>query len=217
MKTLHGYPFAGLYAITDSGLKGDGIERQVELAIRGGARVIQYRDKSGNARLRLDEAKSILAVCRAHRVPLLINDDVELAAATRADGVHIGREDVVLASARERLGPDAIVGVSCYNRFELAESAVAAGADYVAFGRFFASGSKPDAPQADSALLQRARRELACPVVAIGGITPDNGRQLIQAGADMLAVIRGVFAANNITQAAKSLQNLFHTDTEETP
>ena len=209
MKSLRGYAFSGLYAITDAGLKGDGIARQVERAIRGGARVIQYRDKSADARLRLAEAEAILGVCRAHRVPLLINDDVELAAAVAADGVHIGREDAALAAARQRLGDQAIIGVSCYNRFELAQRAIAGGADYVAFGRFFASDSKPEAVAADMKLLQRAQNELACPIVAIGGITPDNGARLIQAGADMLAVIRGVFAADDPTQAALSLHRLF--------
>jgi thiamine-phosphate pyrophosphorylase len=217
MKRLRGRPFHGLYAITDAGFKGLAIERQVEMAIRGGARVIQYRDKSLDAPLRQTEAKAILSVCRRFDVPLLINDDVELAAAIGADGVHLGSEDTTLASARRQLGPRAIIGVSCYNRFELAERAVATGADYVAFGRFFTSQSKPLAVGAGLDLLHRARAELDCPVVAIGGITPENGRLLVEAGADMLAVIRGVFAAPDVTEAAQSLHNLFPSDPENDP
>lgn len=217
MKSLRDRPFYGLYAITDADFKGPAIERQVELAIRGGARVIQYRDKSRDAPLRQAEAQAILGVCRRFDVPLLINDDVELAAAIGADGVHLGSEDTALGIARSKLGPRAIIGVSCYNRFELAERAVAAGADYVAFGRFFSSQSKPLAVGAGLHLLHRARAALDCPIVAIGGITPENGRLLVEAGADMLAVIRGVFAAHDVTQAAQSLHNLFASDSENPP
>jgi thiamine-phosphate pyrophosphorylase len=207
----------GLYAITDAAFKGTAIERQVRSAIAGGARAIQYRDKSTDRESRRAEAKAILAVCRAAGVPLLINDDVELAAEIGADGVHIGRDDGTLAAARGRLGRQAVIGVSCYNRLELARQAAAEGADYVAFGRFFASDSKPDAVQAELELLRKARRELHCPIVAIGGITADNGRPLIEAGADMLAVIRGVFAAKDVTEAARSIQMLFQTEMEKAP
>ncbi len=209
MKRLRGFPFRGLYAITDAELRGDGLARQVARAIAGGARVIQYRDKGEDAARREAEARELLAVCRSRGVPLLINDDPALAARIGADGVHIGREDGGLAAARATLGPEAIIGVSCYDRFALAEQACAAGADYVAFGRFFPSRSKPQAVQADPALLRRARRELPCPVVAIGGITAQNGRPLIEAGADMLAVIRGVFGAPDVTAAARALSDLF--------
>jgi len=215
MKMLKGFPFRGLYAITDAEFKGEALTAQVERAIQGGARVIQYRDKSDDLAQRLAESEAILSVCQHHRIPLLINDDIELASHIGAHGVHIGREDTTLAKARERLGGHAIIGVSCYNRFELAQQAVEAGADYVAFGRFFKSSSKPEAVQADPELLHRARAELSCPVVAIGGITPDNGARLIRAGADMLAVIRGVFAADDPTLAAKSIQNLFDPDVEK--
>lgn len=217
MKHLHGFPFSGIYAITDSALKGDDIASQVARAIEGGARVVQYRDKSTDNSLREQEARAILGTCRARGVPLLINDDIELAKRIGADGVHLGREDGALADARERLGSGAIIGVSCYNQLALAQDAEAAGADYVAFGRFFSSQSKPLAVQADPQLLQQASRTLRCPVVAIGGISTDNGARLIQAGADMLAVIRGIFAADDITQATRSLQLLFNVRTQETP
>lgn len=201
--------FSGLYAITDADLHADGIARQVERAIAGGARVIQYRDKSNNRTRRLSEAGEILATCRRHGVPLLINDDLELAQNLGAEGVHLGRDDVDLVRARAALGKDAIIGVSCYNRLDLAIEAQMAGADYVAFGRFFSSRSKPSAVQAHPELLRKARAKLHCPLVAIGGITEQNGRPLIAAGADMLAVIRGVFGAADVTAAAHSISKLF--------
>lgn len=206
---LKGYRFEGLYAITDIGLHGEDIGRQVEHAIHGGARVLQYRDKGSDEARRTREAESILAVCRRHGVPLLINDDVELARRIGAHGVHLGRDDAGLAEARRTLGEQAIIGVSCYNRLDLARQARAGGADYVAFGRFFSSQSKPGAVQADPELLLQARAQLDCPLVAIGGITAQNGRPLIEAGAGMLAVIRGVFAADDVAAAARSISQLF--------
>jgi len=206
---IHGFDFSGLYAITDAGLHADGIACQVERAIQGGARVVQYRDKGSDRDRRLQEADQILSACRRHGVPLLINDDVELARQLGADGVHLGRDDADLTRAHAMLGQDAIIGVSCYNRLELALQAREAGADYVAFGRFFSSQSKPAAVQAHPELLREARTVLDCPLVAIGGITEQNGRPLIEAGANMLAVIRGVFGAADVTAAARSISRLF--------
>lgn len=217
MKRVQGYPFNGVYAITDNNFKGNDIADQVARAIEGGARVVQYRDKSTDTDLRQAEASAILRVCEANGVPLLINDDIGLAARIGAHGAHIGREDAALIAARARLGPHAIIGVSCYNDLELARHAEAGGADYVAFGRFFSSQSKPLAVQADPRLLLQASQTLGCPIVAIGGITADNGARLIQAGADMLAVIRGIFAADDITQATRSLETLFNDRIQETP
>ncbi len=200
----------GLYAITDASLKGPhGLARQVELAILGGAKVIQYRDKGTDARARLNEASELLQICRRHRVPLLINDDVTLATAIDADGVHIGREDEAFGNARRQLGSNRIIGVSCYNDINRATQAAAQGADYVAFGRFFTSDTKPEAMPADIGQLQRAKAELSIPVVAIGGITPENGRALVEAGADMLAVIRALFGAGDITGKAQAFNKLF--------
>ncbi len=216
MRRLGRYPFRGLYAITDASLASDDLSEQVEQAIAGGARVIQYRDKGGDARRREAEARAVLAVCERHAVPLLINDDVSLAARIGAQGVHIGRDDSALADARAQLGAEAIIGVSCYNRLALAQRAAAEGADYVAFGRFFPSDTKPGAVQASPDMLVAARRELSCPLVAIGGITAENGRPLIEAGADMLAVIRGVFAAPDIAAAARLIAQLFN-DPETAP
>lgn len=200
----------GLYAITaGETVTALGLTEQVARAIAGGARVIQYRDKSGDPIKRLAEAEALSRLCRAQGVPLLINDDVALARQVGAAGVHLGRDDASVAQARARLGADAIIGVSCYNDFPRAVQAAAAGADYVAFGSFFPSPTKPDAVRADPALLQRAHRELSIPAVAIGGITPENGRALIDAGAAMLAVITGVFGQPDIRAAARAYSRLF--------
>ncbi|TFH46740.1 MAG: thiamine phosphate synthase, partial [Lysobacterales bacterium] len=142
----------GLYAITDSALHtGEALEQAVARAITGGAKVIQYRDKSDDADRRHAEASALVRVCRRHGVPMIVNDDVELALRIEADGVHLGREDAELPAARLRLGNDRIIGVSCYNLVERAESAQHNGADYVAFGSMFSSTTKPDAARADIA------------------------------------------------------------------
>ncbi|HEV2110068.1 MAG TPA: thiamine phosphate synthase [Gammaproteobacteria bacterium] len=201
---------AGLYAITDTTLTPDvQLPAAVEAAIRGGARLVQYRDKSGDAARRLGEARSLAALCRGHGATFIVNDDVELALQSGADGVHLGRDDASLATARVRLGPRAIIGVSCYDSLPDAVTAAHGGADYVAFGSFYASGSKPGAVRAPVGLLTEARRELSIPVCAIGGITPGNGAALIAAGADMLAVIRGLFATEDVTAAAQGYVRLF--------
>ena len=204
----------GLYAIADTGLAAAlSLDLQVAAAIQGGARVIQYRDKGEDQGRRMREAESLLSICRAHRVPLIVNDDLALAAAVGADGIHLGRDDVPLPLARERLGASAIIGVSCYNQLERARRAESDGADYVAFGRFFPSLTKPDAVAADADLLRMARARIRLPLVAIGGITPDNGSLLVRAGADMLAVIHGVFGQTDITTAAQRFSRLFESET----
>lgn len=203
-------PACGLYAITDSALhKGSALEEAVARAIAGGARVIQYRDKSEETDRRRSEAAMLVKICRAQGVPLIVNDDVELAREVDADGVHIGRDDSDLSSARSRLGDDFIIGVSCYDRVALAEAAQANGADYVAFGAMFASTTKPDASRAEIAIFEHARRSVGLPLVAIGGITPDNGASLLAAGADMLAVVTGVFAHEDAEKAARRYAALF--------
>jgi len=200
----------GLYAITDPDLlAGEDWLSQVEAAMANGAALIQYRDKSADPVLRRQRAEALLKRCRAHGVPLLINDDVDLVARVGADGIHLGRDDTDLTAARHRLGPGAIIGISCYNQLPRARAAAAAGADYVAFGRFFPSHTKPHAVQAERALLQRARRELDIPLVAIGGITADNGGELIAAGADLLAVIHGLFGQADVAAATRHLTGLF--------
>ena len=200
----------GLYAITDTHLipAGELIDR-VAAAIRGGAAVIQYRDKSSDHNDRQQQAAALALLCREHAIPLIINDDVALAAAVGASGVHLGKSDDSVQVARAALGANAIIGVSCYNALERAVEAVSEGADYVAFGRFFPSQSKPDAIAAGPELLARARQCLRVPVVAIGGITPENGQPLIKAGAHMLAAIHGVFGPVDTEAAARRYAELF--------
>lgn len=202
--------FSGLYAITPERPHAEpSLADQVEQAILGGARIIQYRDKSDDSDKRRAEAASLLGVCRHHYVPLIVNDDIELAVTVGADGVHLGKDDVTPAEAKYALGGDALIGVSCYNVLENAERAQAQGADYVAFGRFFPSASKPDTVPANPRLLQRARLRIRLPIVAIGGITPQNGGPLITAGADMLAAIDAVFGHADIRVAAQAVARLF--------
>ncbi|MBU6422020.1 MAG: thiamine phosphate synthase [Gammaproteobacteria bacterium] len=200
----------GLYALTDSGLTaGRPLSDAVAAAIRGGTRLVQYRDKSADHARRTREAQVLLAVCREYEVPFIVNDDVALAGEIGADGVHLGREDAALEEARVQLGPRALIGVSCYASLERAIAAEHAGADYVAFGSFFASPSKPQAVHAPQSLLTEARQRLNVPICAIGGITPANGAELLTAGADMLAVISGLFAQTDIEAAARCYARLF--------
>ena len=177
-------------------------------AVLGEARLLQYRNKAADARLRREQAQALQPLCREAGVPLLINDDAELALRTGADGVHLGEDDGDPRSARALLGADAIVGVSCYDDPGRARAAAAAGADYVAFGAFFPSATKPGARHASPSLLRQAA-PLGLARVAIGGITPDNGRALVDAGADLLAVISGVFDAPDPPAAARAYRALF--------
>jgi thiamine-phosphate pyrophosphorylase len=199
----------GLYAITPDEPDTAKLLSQAEQALRGGARILQYRNKSADASLKLQQASALRELTRAFDTTFIVNDDAALAAAVGADGVHIGGEDGSVAAARALLGKDRIVGVSCYNRPSLAQEAVRQGADYVAFGAFFPSSVKPGAVCAEVAMLQAARRELAVPIVAIGGITAQNGAQLVQAGADALAVISALWNTSDIAQAAREFDNLF--------
>jgi thiamine-phosphate pyrophosphorylase len=201
----------GLYVITeDRPPHTRPLLTGVESALRGGARIVQYRDKSDEAGRRLDEAQALMQLCHRYDALLLINDDVRLAANAGADGVHLGREDADIAAARRQLPADALIGVSCYNEFALARRAAGQGASYIAFGSFHPSPTKPRAVRAQPKLLQRARRELALPTVAIGGISPENGAALVSAGADMLAVISAVFAAPDVEVAARAFTTCFN-------
>lgn len=204
-------PAHGLYAITPQ-LHPDlpRLLRGLCAALEGGAAVVQFRDKSGDAAWRLQAAGEARALCHAAGVPLIINDDLALAQACGADGVHIGHEDGEVAALREAAGPKLLLGVSCYNRLDRAERAAAAGADYLAFGSLYPSGTKPGAVACPPELLTQARR-FDRPLVAIGGITPENGAPVIRAGADFLAVIDGVFGAKDIRQAAGRFAALWST------
>ena len=205
----------GLYAITRETDDSARLLNEVEAALRGGAAVVQYRDKSGDVARQHEQASELLVICKRYRAPLIINDSLRLADLVGADGVHLGRDDGGIREARIVLGPDKIIGVSCYQSLELALAAQAAGADYVAFGSFFASATKPDAPRADIALLQHASRVLHLPIVAIGGITPDNAESLIEAGADAIAVIHALFEAADIEACARCFADFFIAETED--
>lgn len=201
------FPTRGLYAITQTDNKSANIViDEVTAAIKGGAVVVQYRDKTSQDKVYL--GRELLKVCHRHNVPLIINDDIELAVNLGADGVHLGKDDGDILLARQRLGADAIIGVSCYNSVERAITMQAQGATYVAFGRFFPSSSKPLAAPARLETLQQAKLVLTVPVVAIGGILPENAVPLINAGADLLAVIGGLFSAQP-EQAARQYQAVF--------
>lgn len=201
----------GLYAITSEAVVADETQllRAAQAALRGGAALLQYRDKWNAPPLRERLAGALAALCRDHGVPLIVNDDAQLAAHCGAQGVHLGASDGDIAAARALLGADAIVGATCGNSVERAQCAIAAGASYVAFGRFFVSRTKPDAPAAELATLRRARSTLAVPVCAIGGITPDNAPLVIDAGADLVAAIDGVFGASDIEAAARRYAQRF--------
>ena len=203
------YQLTGLYAITSQPPDTAQLLKDVSRALAGGARIVQYRDKGSNQARRVEEAQALLGLCHQYRVPLIINDDIELASKVQADGIHLGQQDAALSDARNRLGQHCIIGVSCYNDFSLAQQAVANGADYIAFGAFFPSDTKPAALRASPDLLYRAKQELDIPVVAIGGITPHNAADLLDAGADMLAVIQGLFAQPDIESAARAFSSLF--------
>ena len=199
---------SGLYAITPDETDITELLRKVRLALLGGARVLQYRNKIADGALRLEQAWALRELTHEFSVPLIINDDAVLAQQVDAAGVHLGGEDGSVATARAVLGNDKLIGVSCYNRITLAHEAVRQGADYLAFGSFFASTVKPGAVVASPELLRQARREVAVPLVAIGGITVHNGAQLLEAGADALAVISAVFSAPDIQDAARQFSNL---------
>lgn len=200
----------GLYVLTDARLgHGEQLASAVGRALDGGARVVQFRDKSEDRRQRLADAEILAALCQSRGALLIINDDVELALAVGAQGVHVGREDAPLRQARARLGERALIGVSCYDDLQRAHAAANEGASYVAFGSFYSSTVKPDAVRASPALLREARASLSVPIAAIGGITPANGAALVASGADMLAVITGVFGADDIRAAAAEYARLF--------
>jgi thiamine-phosphate pyrophosphorylase len=201
----------GLYAITDSALlPPERLVRAVEAALRGGAVMVQYREKSLPSSERISQARNLVAACNNARVPLIINDDPELAERVRASGVHLGQSDASLQAARERLGETAIIGATCHASLDLASHADQASADYLAFGRFFPSTTKPDAPAASADILGKARG-LGKPVTAIGGITLQNGESLIRSGADMLAVVGGLFDGDDdlIEHRARQFTRLF--------
>ncbi len=200
----------GLYALTDSGYVQPGmLVNAVRHAIIGGAVMIQYRDKGADHGRRKREAAQLRDVCHDHDVLFIVNDDVRLADDVGADGVHLGRDDRPVDHARRALGPNAIIGASCYNSVSFARRARDAGADYVAFGSFFPSRTKDRATRVHADILAEARTAVDLPIVAIGGITPENGATLIHAGADLLAACAGVFDHRDPEGAARHYAALF--------
>lgn len=198
----------GLYAITPDTDNSEQLIEQVSAALDGGVRILQYRNKGHDAVRRLWQANILKSLAQSRGAIFIVNDDVALAEAIRADGVHLGRDDDAIAAARARLGEAAIIGASCYNSLDLARSAVAAGASYVAFGAVFASGTKPGAVHAPLSLFADAA-SLGVPRVAIGGITTDNAGQVVAAGADAIAVIGGLFNGDGIAERAATLAALY--------
>lgn len=205
-------PRRGLYAVTPDTLDTPRLLLQLEAALAGGLALVQYRNKRADADLKREQAQALLALCRRHGTPLIINDDLALALALDADGVHLGREDAPvggLAQVRAALGPGKLLGVSCYDQFQRAQEAAAAGADYVAFGALFVSSTKPEAVRAPLDLLTQAKRTLSCAVAGIGGITLTTAPSAIAAGADLLAVITDLFDAADIRAQASLYAALF--------
>ena len=197
---------AGLYAVTDPALLPEAVlAERVAQAITGGAGVVQFRDKTPDAATRRRRAQAVLDACRAHGALCIINDDAELAAVLGADGVHLGRDDGNPAHARAIVGPDRLVGVSCYDQPALAAAAVAAGADYVAFGSVWPSATKPTAVRAPLELLATIARAATVPVVAIGGITRHTAARTIATGVHCIAVIRDLFGDPDPHHAAQVL------------
>lgn len=202
-------PFRGLYAITPDGLGKADLLRRAEAALRGGTSVVQYREKS---RARADQfhiANELASLCREFGAWFIVNDDPMLAKSVNADGVHLGASDAEVASARDLLGQDGLIGVSCYDDFSRATQAMAMGANYVAFGSVFASPTKPNAVRAPLELFTRCRQELGIPSCAIGGITVDTAPQIFSAGADLLAVITDLFGSDDIEGRAREFTRIY--------
>lgn len=199
----------GLYAITPESADGDRLLVDVEAALAGGCRLLQFRDKTSAMPERVARARALRAMTRRYDARLVINDDLALAFLVDADGVHLGGEDGNLVAARAILGPDRILGASCYSDPAAARTAAAAGVDYVAFGAVYPSPTKPAAARAGLDLFSQARSDLTTATCAIGGITLANAPPLIAAGADLLAVITDLFSAPDIAARAAAYQRLF--------
>lgn len=202
------WPARGLYAITPEDSDTARLLARVEPVLRAGAALLQYRNKSAPPELRGEQALALRGLCRHYRVPLIVNDDVALAREIAADGVHLGAGDGDLAAARSVLGPEAILGASCYDDLQRARRACAAGASYLAFGACCPSSTKPDRPRAAPALFTAARA-LGLPLVAIGGLKPENAGVFLAAGADLIAAIAGLFDDPDPGAAAHRYLDLF--------
>jgi thiamine-phosphate pyrophosphorylase len=207
----------GLYAVTPDSEDGVWLRARVQQALRGGARVVQYRSKNPDQAFKLGQARELAALCRSQGALFIVNDDLEIARECGAEGIHLGREDVSIATARARLGRGVVVGASCYGDLARAQECVDAGADYLAFGSFFASAVKPGAVRPSLAVLSEARRRWGLPLVAIGGLTPANAAPVLAAGADALAVISALFHVPDTFAAAQAFARLFEPRASSAP
>lgn len=204
-------PSGGLYAITDCRyLTTEKLVSKTEQILRGGAVMLQYRHKNADIELKLTQAGMLQKLCARYGIPFIINDEPELAHMLQADGVHLGRDDVDCNKAREILGPDCFIGISCYNEIERTKTAATEGASYVTLGAFFHTQTKSNVVKAKPELINRVKQILTLPVVAIGGITPDNGKALVEAGADFLAVCSGLYVPVDTSQAVRDYLSLFN-------
>lgn len=201
---------AGLYAITPDTNCTVRLCEMVEQVLTGGATCVQYRNKAADQSLRLLQATEIHRLCQKHNVPLIINDDIDLALEIDAEGLHVGEDDTAVPVARKYLADDKIIGVSCYNQFDRAVAAQAQGASYVAFGAFFPSVTKSDAAQAGIELLQAAKSLIRIPVVAIGGINQHNASILLHSGCFAIAVCQGLFTGDDICATTREFSRLFN-------
>lgn len=202
---------SGIYAITDPVLlPGDHLFSGVAQALGGGIRLIQYRDKTATREQQLQRARELVRICRDHEAQLIVNDGIDVALESGAAGVHLGQEDDSVTLARQRMGSAAIIGATCHDQIPLARRAHMQGASYVAFGRFFPSETKPDAPCAPIAVLRQAIARIPCPTVAIGGINTDNMQDIIRGGAHAVALCHSLFANQDIGRTARHLVEMFN-------
>ncbi len=186
-------PIKGIYAITpNQPFSINAVDR----VLSRGVRILQYRHKTNNAQLKLTQAKQLKLLCQQHQALFIINDDITLCQQVDADGVHLGLDDMPLTQARQQLGDDKIIGISCYNKIDLAQQAQSLGADYVAFGAIFPSSTKPHAPHCPLSIITQAKTSITIPIVGIGGVTMDNKQQAYEAGCDSVAMISGLFTSS---------------------
>ena len=200
---------SGLYAVTPDEPNTQVLCNKVEAALKGGVSLLQYRNKTAEGNLRLQQASALLALCRSYNVPLIINNHLDLCAQIDADGLHLGATDCSLSAARRLLGADRIIGASCYNQLDLAIKAQAEGASYIAFGACYSTSTKPNAVNAPLSLFAEAKKIIHIPMVAIGGITLDNAINVVNAGADAIAVVNALFGSRQMdeTKAVDEIQN----------
>jgi thiamine-phosphate pyrophosphorylase len=199
----------GLYLVTPDWDDTDVLIKATETALSVGVGLLQYRHKTANGELRLEQASALLKLCRQHNVPFIINDYIDLCITLDADGIHVGGTDASVAVVRTLIGKDKILGASCYGDFALAEQAQIAGASYVAFGGFYPSRVKKYEVSTPASIVSKAKSQLTLPVCVIGGMTPENAKPLVKEGADMVAAISSVYSADDIAISVKEFAALF--------